>query len=363
MNNFQFIKDFLSIQIFNNTVQEYLFSVFTMVGLVLGFSITKQIFIARLKGWLEKAHNSSIDGILIGVLKSFGAPAFLVTALFISTLSLELQETIRSIIRYAFVIVVTMSGLRLLQDTAAYAIETAYRRARPNDPTADAAIRNLRAVVGWALWILGAVFILDNLGINVSAVVAGLGIGGIAVAMASQAILGDAFSAVSIFIDKPFQIGDSISVGDLTGTVEHIGIKTTKIRSVHGEQLIFSNSDLTSSRIRNFKRMTERRIAFEFGIVYETSQENVKKIPDTVRKILAGLKDVRMDRVHFKSFGSFALIYEVVYFVLSPDYNVYMDRQQSINLALKETFDREGIEFAYPTQKEIVVSGPSYKTT
>ena len=149
MTGFQFIKDFLSVQILSNTVQDYLVSIFTMVGLVLGFSVTKQIFIARIKGWLGKTH-SSIDGILIGVLKSFGAPAFLVTALYISTLSLELQETLRSIIRYAFVIVVTISGLRLLQDTAAYAIEKAYRRARPDDLAADMAIRNLRTVVGWA---------------------------------------------------------------------------------------------------------------------------------------------------------------------------------------------------------------------
>lgn len=358
---FETVKSFLSTQIFNNTIQDYLTSVVVMVGLVLLFSILKQILLGRFKVFTKKTQDKW-NGLLLSIPRRFGGPAFIVAAIYISTLSLELEETLSSIIRYSFVIVVTASALRLLQDFSGFGIERAYHRARPNDIGAETAIRNLRTVVSWGLWILGAIFILDNLGINVSAVVAGLGIGGIAVAMASQAILGDAFSAISIFVDKPFQIGDFIVVGDLMGTVEHIGIKTTRIRSLHGEQLIFSNSDLTASRVRNFKRMSERRAAFEFGVTYETPNELVRKIPELVRSILKNLDGVRLDRAHFKNFGDFALIYEVVYYVLSPDYNTYMDKQQAINFSLKETFEREGIEFAYPTQKEIVVSGLSYKT-
>ena len=194
-------------------------------------------------------------------------------------------------------------------------------------------------------------FIFDNLGINITAFVASLGIGGIAIALAAQSVLGDAFSSFAIFLDKPFQVGDFIIVGDLLGTVEHVGFKTTRILSLGGEQLIFSNSDLTGSRIKNYKRMRERRVRFSVGVIYQTSVENVKAIPPMVERVIKEHQGARFDRAHFKSFGDFALIYEVVFYVLSPDYNVYMDLQQSINFRLFEEFQKAGIEFAYPTQQ------------
>ena len=152
-------------------------------------------------------------------------------------------------------------------------------------------------------------------------------------------------------MDKPFKVGDFVIVGDLLGTIEHVGFKTTRIRSLHGELLIFSNSDLTSSRIRNYKQMKTRRIAFEIGVTYQTTTAQVKEIPTIIAQITKEHELAKLDRAHFKAYGDFALIFEIVYFVLTPDYNKYMDVQQYINVRLKEEFEKRGISFAYPTQQ------------
>ncbi len=191
---------------------------------------------------------------------------------------------------------------------------------------------------------------LDNLGVKISAVVAGLGIGGIAVALAAQAFLGDLFSSFAIFFDKPFEVGDFIIVGDKLGVVEYIGIKTTRLRAIGGEQLIFANHDLTNSRIHNFKKMERRRVVFNLGVIYQTSAEQLRKIPLIVKDIITKQPDVAFDRGHFASFGDFSINFEFVYFVEGADYNKYMDIQQTINLSIYEAFENERIEFAYPTQ-------------
>jgi small-conductance mechanosensitive channel len=180
--------------------------------------------------------------------------------------------------------------------------------------------------------------------------VAGLGIGGIAIALAAQTILGDLFSYLVIFFDKPFEIGDFIILEDKMGTVEYIGIKTTRIRTLGGEQLICSNTDLTNSRVHNFKRMQERRVVFSFGVVYDTTTTKLKLIPGIIKQAIESLRETRFDRAHFKSFGNSSLDFEVVYYILTPDYNLYMDKQQAINMSIFESFEREQIEFAYPTQ-------------
>jgi small-conductance mechanosensitive channel len=200
------------------------------------------------------------------------------------------------------------------------------------------------------LWTIALLLALDNLGVDVTALIAGLGVGGIAVALALQSVLGDIFAAFAIMLDKPFRIGDFIVVGDLLGTVEHVGLKTTRLRSLSGEQLIFSNRDLLDSRIRNFKRMQERRVLFGFGVTYDTAADRLAEIPALVRAIIERQPLTRFDRAHFKAFGASSLDFEVVYYVLTADYNTHMDLQQAINLELCREFARQGIEFAYPTQ-------------
>jgi len=222
----------------------------------------------------------------------------------------------------------------------------------------DAGAVTTLSSVGFVLrilvWVMVLLIALDNLGVNVNALVASLGIGGIAVALAAQNILGDLFASFSIVFDKPFVIGDFIVVDTFMGTVEHVGLKTTRIRSLSGELLIFSNTDLLKSRIRNFKQMQERRAVFTIGVTYETPPEKLKVIPEMLRGIVMAHESVRFDRAHFKAYGPFSLDFEVVYWIHSPDYTFYMDIQQAINLDIFRRFGQEGIAFAYPTQTVVL---------
>lgn len=210
-------------------------------------------------------------------------------------------------------------------------------------------------VVLWAVLVLLA---LDNLGVNITALVAGLGVGGVAVALATQNILGDLFASVSILLDKPFVPGDFVVVADFKGTVEHIGVKTTRVRSLDGEQIVFSNNDLLQSRLRNFRRMNERRVLFKLNVDYATSAEQIESIPPLLRQIVEAQQGIRFDRAHFASYGDSSLLFEVVYFVLTPDYNRYMDVQQAINLEIYRRFAASGVAFAYPTHT-VVLKGPA----
>jgi small-conductance mechanosensitive channel len=223
-------------------------------------------------------------------------------------------------------------------------------RAMATNASAATSLSALGLLGQLLLWTLILLLVLDNLGVDVTTLIAGLGIGGIAVALAVQNILGDLFASLSIVIDKPFVIGDFIIVDNYMGTVEHVGLKTTRIRSLDGEQIIFSNGDLLKTRMRNYKRMYERRVVFPFRVAYETPPEQLELIPDIVRKLIEGHKNTRFERSHFYRFGESSLDFETVFWVLTPDYNVYMDIQQALNLQLMRELLKLGIAFALPTQ-------------
>jgi small-conductance mechanosensitive channel len=221
---------------------------------------------------------------------------------------------------------------------------------KEDDPAKVATIKALFPVLNIIIWGIGIIFLLDNMGFNISAVVTGLGIGGVAIALAAQSVLGDLFSYFCILFDRPFSLGDFIIIREFLGVVEHIGIKTTRIRSLSGEILVFSNTELTGTPIRNFKHMKERRVVFKFGVTYDTANDLLEKIPSIVKEIIENIDLTRFDRAHFNNFGNFSLDYEVVYYIATPDYNKYMDIQQLINLNLKNELSKIGVEFAYPTQ-------------
>ena len=210
-----------------------------------------------------------------------------------------------------------------------------------------------------ALWSVVLLAALDQLNFDITALVAGLGIGGIAVALAAQNILGDLFASLSIVLDKPFVVGDFIVVDGLRGVVERVGIKTTRVRSLDGELLVLPNNELMKSRIHNYRQMEERRVLFAVGVTYQTPAEKVKAIPGWLREAVEAVPRTRFDRAHFKEYGDSALVFEIVYYVLDRDYNPYMDVQQSINLAIFERFAREGVEFAYPTRTLHVQVAPT----
>jgi len=224
------------------------------------------------------------------------------------------------------------------------------RSRRARDPSSVATVNAIAFLARLVLWSVALLLVLDNLGFNVTALVAGLGVGGIAIALAVQNILGDLFASLSIVLDKPFAVGDFLIVGEFMGSVEHVGLKTTRLRSLSGEQLIFSNNDLLGSRIRNYGRMYERRVVFKIGVTYQTPRDKLSRIPGIIRQVIEAQENVRFDRSHFQAYGAFSLDFETVFYVTKPDYNVYMDIQQAINLGIHEQFETEGIEFAYPTQ-------------
>jgi small-conductance mechanosensitive channel len=236
----------------------------------------------------------------------------------------------------------------------AYLIRRYIRLKTTEDAAAATTIGAFGFLARLALWTFITFLALDNLGVNITALVAGLGVGGIAVALAVQNILGDLFASFSIVLDKPFVIGDFIAVGDYLGTVEHVGLKTTRVRSLSGEQVIFANSDLLNSRVRNFKRMSERRVEFTLGVTYETPREKLKAIPQMIQAIVERQPLTRFDRAHFKTYGDYALQFEVVFYILNPDYTTYMDTQQAINLEIYQAFGAAGIDFAYPRQTLLV---------
>ncbi len=225
-----------------------------------------------------------------------------------------------------------------------------HKRERGSDPVALTTLSALSFVLKIVVWIIVGVLTLDNLGFDVTALVTGLGIGGIAIALATQNILGDLFASLSIIVDKPFVIGDFIIVGEQMGKVEKIGMKTTRVRSLSGELLIFSNSDLLQSRIQNFRPMLERRVILKFGVIYQTPAEKLAAIPQRVREIIESQDLVRFDRGHFIGFGDSSLDFEFVYFVLSPEFKVHADIRQAVGLEVISAFAADGIEFAYPTR-------------
>lgn len=214
-------------------------------------------------------------------------------------------------------------------------------------------------LLGWALraalWAVILLAVLSNLGVNITAFVASLGIGGIALALAVQNILGDLFASLAIAVDKPFEVGDSITVGDVTGTVERVGLKTTRIRSLGGEQVVMSNAELLKRTVANFKRLQTRRVLFSFGITYDASADEVAAVPPLVRQLIEADPQLEFARAHFKGFGSNSLDFEVVYRVKDAGYDVYMDRQQALYLALMRALRERGIRLAFPATTVNVV--------
>jgi small-conductance mechanosensitive channel len=259
-------------------------------------------------------------------------------------LPLPLERSLGSIFIVAIFVQVALWADQLL--TTGTEWQLARRRATA------AATRNALGIIRFllrvAVWAIALLLILSNLGFDVTALVAGLGIGGVAVALAAQNILSDLFASIAIVLDRPFEVGDVIAFEDQQGRVERIGIKTTRIRSLSGEQIACANTRLLAARIHNFQRMSERRVAFSLGVAYETPVETVAKVPELLRGIIGEQENVRFDRAHFKAYGNNWLVFEVVYWVIGRSFGTYMDAQEAINLAILRRFGAAGIAFAHP---------------
>ncbi|HEY3570844.1 MAG TPA: mechanosensitive ion channel family protein [Thermoanaerobaculia bacterium] len=310
------------------------------------------VVVRRLAKRAEKSPNG-FDDLVVSLGRRTQIVVIAVASLYAGSLYVTLQPRQEQILRAAAEIAVFLQAALW----ASVAIDfwlARQRRRMDHDPTSVALAGVLRFVAKLTLWTLLLLMALDNVGVNVTALITGLGVGGIAVALALQNVLGDLLASLSIVLDKPFVLGDAITVDTLTGTVESIGLKTTRLRAVSGEQLVFANSDLLKSRIRNWKRLAERRVVLAFGVPYDTPPDVIERVPGMVRALVEAQELTRFERAHFKGFGASSLDFEAVYWILTPDYGIYMDRQQAVNLGLLRAFEREGIDFASGSQTVLV---------
>ncbi len=343
-------QDLLQLRIWGNSSGKYLLALAVFAASFVILKIFRTIVLRKLEKAAEKT-KTDMDDVLVKIVRNINPPFYLFVSLYLGLQFLALNATAGKIIDGLFVLAVVFQAARALQSLVNFWAEKIIKK-KPEEERikSGAAVKNIASALKVLLWAFAFLLILSNWGFNITSLVAGLGIGGIAVAFALQNILGDIFSSFSIFFDKPFQAGDFIIVGSDMGVVEKIGLKSTRLRTLQGQELVISNRELTETRVNNYKKMEKRRIAFGFGVLYETPTEKLKKIPGMVADIIGAEDLADLDRVHFKEFGDFSLNFEVVYYVSTPDYNDYMNTQQSINFAIKEKFEKEGIEFAYPTQ-------------
>ncbi|AXY73345.1 mechanosensitive ion channel family protein [Paraflavitalea soli] len=349
------MNQFWSQVFWGNTLKDWAVAISIIVVTLVVLRIVRHIALSRLKLWSQRT-NTQFDDFLICLIDRFVVPFLYILGLYWGLHTLTLSDKVSKVADVVILFTGTYFIVRLIASSISYFIN-AYVGAQSDQAGRRKQARGIIVLVNILVWVIGILFLVDNLGYNITTIITGLGIGGIAIALATQAILGDLFSYFVIFFDKPFEIGDFIIIGDKMGAVEYVGIKTTRIRSLSGEQLIFSNTDLTNSRVHNYKRMEKRRIVFAFRISYGTPMEKVTRIPTIIKKIIEAQPDTQFDRAHLLSFGDFSFNFEVVYNVLSPDYNLYMDRQQAINFAMMKAFEQEAIRFAYPTQNLIIGNG------
>lgn len=326
-------------------VRAILIALGTFIGLVIVRAIVKRHFRR-----LALRTQNDLDDLAIKLVEKTNLFLIFILSLFVGSIVLTFSLNVKAWIN-AIAVIVFLVQLAIWGNVAIDFGLVRYQKKHEDETEEITTLRALGLVARIALFSILGLVALDNIpGVEITALVASLGITGVAVALAVNQILGDLFSSISIALDKPFVIGDFIIVGDLMGTVEDIGLKTTRVRSLEGEELIFSNSDLLESRIRNFKDMSERRVVFTIGVAYETPQDKLERIPSLIQELVEMHELVRFDHSHFKQFGDFSIVFETIYYVLDPDFSIYLDVHEKINMDIFRRFSAEGIEFAYPTQ-------------
>ena len=353
------LDELLAQRYYGNPTSAWLIALGILVGTFAVLTIARYLVIRRF-GALARRTTTDLDDLVVSLARLTRYFFLLVVSLRSALLVIALPPRFDAILR-AVSIVAVLLQVALWGNGIIGFLVGRYIRQR----AADGAARTTLVALGFAarlvLWTVILLVALRNFDVDITALVAGLGIGGIAIALAVQNILGDLFGAVSIVLDRPFVVDDFIVVDNFQGTVEHIGLKTTRLRSLSGEQIIIANTDLLRSRIRNYRRMFERRVVLVFGVVYGTPPEALARIPGIVREIIERQELVRFDRSHFFRFGESSLDFETVYWVTVSDYNRYMDIQQTINLELMRRLAAEGVSFAFPT-RTVVLDGQGQPT-
>jgi small-conductance mechanosensitive channel len=349
---------FLSRIYFGNSVADYGRFLIALAIAVVALAIVRLILFKILKKWASRS-KSSVPGRVVHGIRRFALPLVYFGVLDLCLRLLNLTPGVEKALDLLAVLFVTLLTAAFLSFVASFAFN-AYWAAKDKDPQRDPAVRWMGVTIRVLIWGVALILFLDNIGVKINSLIAGLGISGIAIAFAAQAVLADIFCFFTIFFDKPFEVGDLLTVGNQTGTVEKIGIKTTRLRSVNGEMLIFSNTDLTSSRLQNYKSLEKRRVLFTLAVTYDTPLEKLEQIPGILSGLFADLSDtVEFGRAHFTSYGAYSLNFEVVYYILGSDYLLYLDTHQKVNFRIRAAFDEAGIDMAFPTQTLHVFGGES----
>lgn len=338
---------FLQIEFFGNAAFNWIKAIvifFIALGIL---KLLQVVLIVRLKKIFKKT-KTELDDIVINAIDAIYWPFYVFAALYFAIQFIVVPQIIGKWAFYIFLFIVVYYAIKFLAELIDFAAKMVIAK---KDGEQDVGIIKLiTAAAKIVLWLGAIVLILSNMGYNVTSLIAGLGIGGVAIALALQNILGDLFSSLAIYFDKPFKVGDFVVLGDQMGTVKKIGIKTTRIQTPQGEELVVSNSELTKAQVRNFGVMERRRNLQHIGVTYDTPAEKLKRIPDMIKAIIEKQGNVDCDRIHFKSFGDSSLVFEVVYYVKTGDYKEFMDMQEKINLKIVEKFEQENIEIAFPTR-------------
>jgi small-conductance mechanosensitive channel len=337
-----------------NDAYDWLFAASLFFLVLLALALARSILRRALAAFARRA-GAGLDDVVVHVIDGTKLWLLVPAALYAGMSVLDVTRKLASIIAIVIVIaLIAQAAVWLNRFIAAWIRRQIGRRTADGETVT--ALSMIRFAAQILVWVLATMLVLDQLAFDITALVAGLGIGGIAVALAVQNILGDLLASLSIVLDKPFVVGDAIAVGEDKGVVEHIGIKTTRVRALNGQTIVFSNNDLLKSRIHNYKRMHERRVPFTLEVVYQTSPEMLERIPDMIRRACEQQDKARFDRAHLKECGAHGYIFEAVYTVLDADLQLYMDIHQQVNLSIIRTFEREKIEFAYPTQTLFIQS-------
>lgn len=342
------MADFLNRSFLGNTVTDWLIAVVVAAVVMIVFRVGLRVALARMKAFAEKT-DTDVDDLVAELLDKTKVLFVALVSLYAGALSLSLPPIVDARLSTVLVLAFLIQAAFWANGIVNYLLDSWAKKKFEADPTISTALGSVGFLIRFGVWATFAMLALDNLGVDVAPLVASLGIGGFALAMALQGVLKDLFASLSIIFDKPFAVGDYIQVGDLSGTVEHVGLKSTRIKALTGEQLVFSNSDLLGSRIRNYQSREERRCAFTLGVTYDTTPEKLERIPGMIKEIIEAQENTRFDRSFFMVFGDSALNIDTVYYMQVTDYATYGATHQAINLAIFRRFAAEGIEFAFPT--------------
>lgn len=340
----------LSSQLLGQPLLDWLWALAAAIAVIAGLIVLTRL-VTRKLAKLAETSTTSVDDAVVNALEHTRIWVMIACGVWTGAQSLTLPSGVNRVLDRSIVVVLLFQAASWLSLIIRQTRKGYAERHLDSDAEAVTTLSVLSFFGRLAVWSLFVLLALDNLGFNVTALLAGLGVGGIAVALALQSVLGDVFASLAITVDKPFIVGDFLVLdGGLMGNVEQIGLKSTRLRSLSGEQIIMANNKLLNTNIRNYKRMTERRVELSFGVTYGTPAKKLRQIPNIVREIIDETENTRFDRANFKAFGAYSLDFEAIYFVLDRDYNLFMNIQEQVNLALYSRLEKLGVEFAFPTR-------------